>query len=122
MDETHEQYLQKYDEGEYHLPNNEMMVVSNYRVIFLKHDNPHRDNGPSIIYHDGTEFWHSNGKRHRLDGPAVTWKTGLKEWWISGREITKKIKPWATEQGIDLDNLTNDDKVLIKLVWEDYRD
>lgn len=32
----------------------------------------HREDGPAMIYQDGTEIWYQNGKRHREDGPAMT--------------------------------------------------
>ena len=58
---------------------------------------------------------------NRIDGPAVTYKNGVVEWWINGYEVTYKIVSWAHENDIDLNNLSDDDKVLIKLTWGDYR-
>ena len=45
----------------------------------------HREEGPAIVYNDGTEKWYQNGKLHREDGPAVTYKNGTKIWFKHGR-------------------------------------
>ena len=73
-----------------------------------------------------------NGKIHRLDGPAYhstyTSKSDImyvddklvRRWHINGYDVTNEIYPWAKENDIDLNNLSEDDKILIKLVWSDY--
>ena len=55
--------------------------------------------------------------RHRLDGPAVLRKDGDTIWFVNGRFIDHLIKSWAKENDINLDNLSDEDKILIKLVW-----
>ena len=45
----------------------------------------HREDGPAVIYGDGTKFWYYNGKLHRKDGPAHETPDGLKEWWVNGK-------------------------------------
>ena len=45
----------------------------------------HREEGPAIVYNDGTEKWYQNGKLHREDGPAVTYKHGPKIWFKHGK-------------------------------------
>ena len=45
----------------------------------------HRDNGPAVIWADGTKFWYQNGLRHRTDGPAIEWANGTKEWFQNGQ-------------------------------------
>ena len=69
---------------------------------------------------------------HRLDGPAVLLyysvdsenhdKMYLDEvmWYVHDNDITSEIKPWAKENGIDLDNLSDEDVNMIKLVWSTY--
>lgn len=46
----------------------------------------HREDGPAILYADGSCSWWLNGKRHRVDGPARTFiENGgdpKYEWWI----------------------------------------
>ena len=58
-------------------------------------------------------------KRHRLDGPAFLCCSGGL-WFINGFDVTIGIYQWAEENSIDLDNLTDVDKALIKIVWADY--
>ena len=80
----------------------------------------HNDNGPSIVYPDGTEHWHKNGNRHRLDGPAIVNPNGRNYWYINDFYVTDLITSWAKENDIDLKNLSDMDKALIKLIWSDY--
>ena len=79
----------------------------------------HCDDGPAFIG-ETCHSWYIHGKKHRLDGPAVVYNDGPSSWWINGRCVDKQIKSWADTQGIDLDNLSDNDKVLIKLTWGDY--
>ena len=84
----------------------------------------HYDGGPARIYNPDKykisgEDWVCHGKCHRIDGPAKIWGTAT-EWWINGYCVTYKMTQWAKEQNIDLDTLTDEDKVLIKLTWDDY--
>ena len=80
----------------------------------------HREDGPAVIGVSGFKEWYIHGKRHRLDGPAVEFADGRKFWCVNGKEITTKIAQWAKENDIDLDNLSEDDTLLIKLIWDDY--
>ena len=79
-----------------------------------------------------TAKFQKNGFLHRLDGPALHSTYGSKsdimkvdgkfvrKWHINGYDVTKEIYPWAKETDIDLYNLSDDDKLLIKIVWADY--
>jgi len=80
----------------------------------------HRLDGPAIEYTDGYKEWRYHHKRHRLDGPAIIWGDEHKEWWISGHPVTDIITNWAKENDIDLEYLSEDDKLLIKLTWANY--
>ena len=104
MTETYKYYRNKYGYGEYPISNDSNIDIGGVGIYFWKID---RFGRFSI---------------HRLDGPAIIWKDGDTEWWIDDTNITGKITPWANNVGIDLDNLTDDDKVLIKLTWDDYRE
>ena len=82
----------------------------------------HRLDGPAIYdAATGINRYCHNGLRHRLDGPAVIWdamKSGM--WYINGKHVDKEIRKWASEMNINLENLTEDDKILISIVWSDY--
>ena len=60
------------------------------------------------------------GKFHNVNGPAIIYSTGVVKWYIKGKNITNEIIQWAEENSIDLNNITNEDKLLIKLIWGDY--
>jgi len=80
----------------------------------------HREDGPAIEYSNGDMAWVINGETHRLDGPAVKFGNWATSWFINDYEVTEEITQWAEENEIDLDNLSEDDKLLIKLVWGSY--
>jgi hypothetical protein len=77
----------------------------------------HREDGPAIIRINGIKEYFIHNKRHRLDGPA--WISSVSsfrnEWFINGILVTPEITKWATENNIDLDNLTDVDIALIKI-------
>ena len=80
----------------------------------------HREDGPAIEYVNGTKKWLMNNKLHRLDGPAIIWNDGSYLWYINSYNVTNKIHQWAKETDIDLDDLKEEDKALIKLIWSNY--
>jgi hypothetical protein len=50
----------------------------------------HREDGPAIIYKDGSRQWWNNGYLHRIDGPAVIDTQDAyeyTEWRINGLRI-----------------------------------
>ena len=77
----------------------------------------HREDGPAIIRINGIKEYFIHNKRHRLDDPA--WISSVSsfrnEWFINGKLVTDEIIKWATENNIDLDNLTDVDIALIKI-------
>ena len=94
-----------------------MRVSDTGAKIWTLNGNYHREDGPAIEHHDGTKYWFFHGERHRLDGPAVMRSTGKTKWYINDYNVTEKITQWAEENDIDLDNLSEVDKALIKLIW-----
>jgi len=77
----------------------------------------HREDGPAIEFTDGGKQWYINGKPHRLDGPAVIFSNGDSVWYFHGIRVSIVITKWAEENDIDLGNLSDVDKALIKIVW-----
>ena len=84
---------------EYHNVCGYYIVRTNFTLFFVKQNN---------MTH-----------RHRLDGPAILYGEGGVCWCVNNYDINDEIYPWAKENSIDLDNLTEVDKALIKLVWAD---
>ena len=48
----------------------------------------HRENGPAIIYSDGSKAYFINGNRHRVTGPAIEYSDGNFEYWYKGKYIS----------------------------------
>jgi hypothetical protein len=75
----------------------------------------HREDGPAVIWPDGTEYWYLNGKRHREDGPAYIGSNGRQLWYLNNKNITKDVTNWASERNIDLNNMSDVDKMVLKI-------
>ena len=50
----------------------------------------HRENGPAIVYPDGTKAWYLDDKCHRENGPAIEHSNGNKYWFLNGEELTEE--------------------------------
>ena len=122
--ETHEYYLEKYGLGIHSLMDGGEIHISDYKIVFRSNGNIHRDNGPARIWCDGDQAWYIDGELHRIDGPAVMniYDNDEQEWMINGYNVDWEIRQWANDNNVDLDNLTEQDKILIKLVWSDYHE
>jgi hypothetical protein len=75
----------------------------------------HREDGPAIIGPDGSQKWYVNGKRHREDGPAYIGSNGRQLWYLNNKNITKDVTNWASERNIDLNNMSDVDKMVLKI-------
>lgn len=80
----------------------------------------HREDGPAVDWNTGLKQWRIHGNAHRLDGPAIIRENGTFDWCINNHYVTDLIFSWAVEMQIDLDNLTEDDKILIAMKWGNY--
>ena len=70
----------------------------------------HREDGPSVTYPDGTNFWHRHGELHREDGPAIMYPNGSMIW--AWRGTTYGFHIWCEEAG-----KTEDEIVYLKLKY-----
>ena len=96
------------------------MIFSDGSQYWYKNGYLHREDGPAEIYPDGTQEWYINGERHREDGPAVISTNGRQYWYINGYHITDEIHKWAKDRDIDLGNLSEMDKMIISMEWGNY--
>jgi hypothetical protein len=55
----------------------------------------HREDGPAVIWNNGSKSWYLNGKRHREDGPAIELSNGYKSWYLNDKQYTKE--KWEEE-------------------------
>jgi hypothetical protein len=91
-------------------------------MIWAKNGILHRENGPALDYSNGIKQWWIDGKHHRLDGPATLFPDGNNHWFINDFRVTDKITLWAKERDIDLNNLSDLDKVVIALEWGNFKE
>ena len=107
INESYEYYFNKYGVGTHQLHTYNCIMVTNYDVIFYT-------NSDGSNTHTSSSIW------HRLDGPTIIERDGHHSWYINDQAVTDEITKWASDNYVDLDNLSEDDKLLIKLVWADY--
>ena len=50
----------------------------------------HRDNGPAVVYPDGSKLWVIRNTLHREDGPAIERADGRHWWYLDGVMLTKE--------------------------------
>jgi hypothetical protein len=84
------------------------------RQEWLLNGKYHREDGPAIIFPDGHQHWCLNDKLHREDGPAVIWPDGSEYWYANNKHITQEVNNWANERDIDLNNMSDMDKMILK--------
>lgn len=80
-------------------------------------EDPHREDGPAVIYSNGQQEWWFNGKRHRSDGPAII-GNGFQEWWLNNNRILNSIvEEWLSEFSINPNwkEWQDEEKVLFRL-------
>ena len=102
------------DNGEYHREDGPAYIGSDGSQEWWLNGERHREDGPAIIYQDGTQEWYLNDKLHREDGPAYIGSDGSQEWWLDDNHITKYVNNWAKNQNIDLNNMSDSDKIKLK--------
>ena len=89
------------------------MAVKKYYVVVddfgttrwfkdAEHSIRHRENGPAVIWADGSKFWLQDGQLHRIDGPAVERADCTKEWHINGEELTEAEFLAATQPVVEM--------------------
>jgi hypothetical protein len=78
------------DKGQLHREDGPAIVWEDGSKEWWINDELHRLDGPAIEYSNGTKCWYINGKRHRVDGPAIEYSDGKKEWYINDNQIDCK--------------------------------
>jgi hypothetical protein len=63
----------------------EPLITPNGNVAWKNdHGQLHREDGPAVIWSDGTMLWYLHGQIHREDDlPAIFHPNGLLEWWMN---------------------------------------
>ena len=103
------------------MENKPKCTIDKYRTKrWVMNGQHHRLDGPAIEYLNGEKHWYVYGSLHRLDGPAIEYPNKSDQWYFRGLRVTDIITLWAKENNIDLDNLSEVDKFMIKLEWANY--
>jgi hypothetical protein len=58
--------------------------------MWYKHGKLHRENGPAIVWPDGSMMWYQNNLWHNTNGPAMIWFDGTKDYYLNGGQYTKE--------------------------------
>lgn len=73
---------------DYICPNPQGRCVARYQNanIHWLNGEPHRNpkNGPAVVWADEYKAWHYKGKRHRDEGPAIIYPDGTKKYFVNG--------------------------------------
>jgi hypothetical protein len=103
-----------YKNGDRHRENGPAVILKSGFKSWWINGKRHREDGPAVIHQNGDKSWWINGKRHREDGPAVIHQNGDKSWYMYNKNITMEVKQWAEKCDIDIDNISDSDKLLLK--------
>ena len=87
---------------------------------WYKDDMLHRECGPAAIFENGHTEWYKNDKLHREDGPAIVYANGYTQWWYDNKHISNQLTKWTDQCHIDLDNMSNSEKLLLKIFLSSF--
>ncbi len=51
----------------------------------------YRENGPALIFPDGTTWWIKDGMYHREELPSFIEATGRRAWYIDGKHTRREL-------------------------------
>jgi hypothetical protein len=86
------------------------VIYTNGTKSWWQHGKLHRGDGPAIEYANGDKWWFLHGNHHRDDGPALTGKTGYVQWWLNNNNLS--FDTW-----LDQVDISAEDKVMMKLKY-----
>ena len=75
------------EEGRRHREDGPAVVWDDGTEVWYRHGQWHREDGPAVVYSDGSEYWYRHGQRHREDGPAIVWPDGTEVWYLLGTRV-----------------------------------
>ena len=82
-------YIQN-EQGLLHCEDGPAVVWADGSKEWWLNGKPHREGGHAIEHKNGDKEWYKHGQLHRIDGPAIEYADGTKEWFISGEEVTEE--------------------------------
>jgi len=85
-------------DGEYHREDGPAVIFKDGSQFWYKNGVHHREDGPAIVGCGCTKEWYQNGELHRDDGPARIYKDSSEEFWVDGIQYPKKKFKKAVKQ------------------------
>ena len=90
---------------------NGLYVEVNGDRFWYKDDKLHREDGPAVVWADGSCEWYRDDHRHREDGPAAIWTNGSCEWYY--QDIKYSFEAWC-----EVTNRTPEAATLLRLKYD----
>lgn len=121
---------------QYHCLDSPAYTANTGIEIWFQHGLKHRIGGPAEIRFGVSEEWYNEGRLHREDGPAIIlYKFEIAKYWVvdgkihnsigkspdksrwfwHGDEVTEDMIPWIKSREYDLYNLSDQEKIEIKM-------
>ena len=50
----------------------------------------HREDGPAVVWPDGTQYWFNHGRYHFAHGPSDLYASGSLRWYEDGRHLRRR--------------------------------
>lgn len=114
----YDQRLKYYTVPKDHPSGAELYVCGDRRQRYIGSNGLHNLVGPAEINYNGSYVYFVNGLLHRYDGPAYYNSSVFKHYYLHNTRINETVYfKWLEEMGMDIDNLTPEDKTLIDLKW-----
>jgi hypothetical protein len=79
----------KNQQGLLHREDGPAVVYSDGTREWYRNDQLHREDGPAVVFPDGRKYWYRNDRRHREDGPAIIYPNGRK-WYLHGEQLSEE--------------------------------
>jgi hypothetical protein len=87
--------------GELHRDDGPAIIYADGTQLWYRNGKQHRDGGPAAIGPDGTQAWYQNDKCHREDGPALIRADGIQHWYWHGKQVPKEEHDRLRKQSED---------------------
>lgn len=71
--------------GLLHRDDGPAMMFDDGTQQWYQHGVLHREDGPAEIYNNNLKLWKKNGRHHRIGAPAVIHRDMSTEWWVNGK-------------------------------------
>lgn len=76
-------------DGVLHRDDGPAVIWADGSTGWYRHGVLHRDDGPAEEHAGGYLGWYDHDRQHRLDGPARVWHDGTEEWFLFGRFVSR---------------------------------